>query len=144
MNRPGTKSSRTCWGQNLHKLSGDKIKCLIIGISMNFNFQFQLTFLGLCNVVMGASYIDTMCDNTIMYVKHFYSCVLLEIRLETLCHCRRLSPLRCIMSQPMRLWYLSHRRQAMALASLCIRVVSPVTSLFVQINYASRRWVRPK
>ena len=36
-------------GQNLHKLSGDKIKCLIIGHSRKFNFKFQLTFLGLCN-----------------------------------------------------------------------------------------------
>ena len=30
--------------QNLHKLSGDKIKCLIIGHSMKFTFKFQLTF----------------------------------------------------------------------------------------------------
>ena len=48
-NRSGTKSSQTGWGQNLHKLSGDKIKCLIIGHSIKFNFQFQLTFLGSCN-----------------------------------------------------------------------------------------------
>ena len=44
----GTKSSQTVQGQNLHKLSGDKIKCLIIGHSMKFNFKFQLTFLGSC------------------------------------------------------------------------------------------------
>ena len=49
-NRTGTKSSRTGRGQNLHKLSGDKIKCLIIGHSMKFNFKFQLTFLGSCNM----------------------------------------------------------------------------------------------
>ena len=48
-NRPGTKCSQTVQGQNLHKLSGDKIKCLIIGHSMKFNFKFQLTFLGSCN-----------------------------------------------------------------------------------------------
>ena len=36
-------------GQNLHKLSSDKIKCLIIGYSIKFNFKFQLTFLGSCN-----------------------------------------------------------------------------------------------
>ena len=41
--------SRTGRGQNLHKLSGDKIKCLIIRHSMKVNFQFQLTFLGSCN-----------------------------------------------------------------------------------------------
>ena len=41
--------SRTGRGQNLHKLSGEKIKCLIIERSMKFNFQFQLTFLGSCN-----------------------------------------------------------------------------------------------
>ena len=41
--------SRTRRRQNFHKLSGDKIKCLIIGHSMKFNFKFQLTFLGSCN-----------------------------------------------------------------------------------------------
>ena len=46
INRQRTKSSQTGRGQNLHKLSGDKIKCLIIRHSMKFNFQFQLTFLG--------------------------------------------------------------------------------------------------
>ena len=50
-NRPGTKCSQTVQGQNLHKLSGDKIKCLIIGHSMKFNFKFQLTFLLSCNYV---------------------------------------------------------------------------------------------
>ena len=39
--------SRTGGRQNLHKLSGDKIKHLIIEHSKKFNFQ--LTFLGLCN-----------------------------------------------------------------------------------------------
>ena len=38
-------------GQNLHKLSGDKIKCLITGHTMKFNFQFQMTFLGSCNFI---------------------------------------------------------------------------------------------
>ena len=37
-------SSRTIRGQNLHKLSGDKIKCLIIGHTMKVNLQFRLTF----------------------------------------------------------------------------------------------------
>ena len=41
--------SRTGRRQNLHKLSGDKIKCFIIGHSVKFNFKFQLTFLGSCN-----------------------------------------------------------------------------------------------
>ena len=41
-NSPRTKSSQTV-------LSGDKIKCLIIGHSMKFNFKFHLTFLGSCN-----------------------------------------------------------------------------------------------
>ena len=38
--------SRTGRWQNLHKQSGDKIKCLIIGHTMKVNLQFQLTFLG--------------------------------------------------------------------------------------------------
>ena len=42
--------SWTSRGQNLYKLSGDKIKCLIIGHSMKVNLQFQLTFLGSCNI----------------------------------------------------------------------------------------------
>ena len=42
--------SRTGRGKNLHKLSGDKIKCLIIGHSMKVNLQFQLTLLGSCNL----------------------------------------------------------------------------------------------
>ena len=50
MNRPGTKCSQTVQGQNLHRLFGDKIKCLIIGHSMKFKFKFQLTFLGSCNL----------------------------------------------------------------------------------------------
>ena len=54
-NRPGTKSSQTVQGQNLHKLSGDKIKGLIIGHSMKFNFKFQLTFLGSYNIHINAS-----------------------------------------------------------------------------------------
>ena len=41
--------SRTGRGQNHHILSGDKIKCLIIGNSIGVNLQFQLTFLGSCN-----------------------------------------------------------------------------------------------
>ena len=45
------ESSRTGRGQNLHKLSGDKVKCLIVGHSMKVNLQFQLTFLGSCNFV---------------------------------------------------------------------------------------------
>ena len=48
------------------------------------------------------------------------------------------------MSQPMRLWYLSHRRPAMAQVSLRIRAVSPEPSLFAHMNYGSRRKVRPK
>ena len=43
--------SRTGRWQKLHKLSGDKIKCLIIGHTMKVNLQFQLTFLGSCNSV---------------------------------------------------------------------------------------------
>ena len=37
-------------GQNLHKLSGDKIKCLIIGHTLKVNLQPRLTFLRSCNV----------------------------------------------------------------------------------------------
>ena len=49
-----------------------------------------------------------------------------------------------LLSQLMRLWYLSHRRQTKALASLYICAVSPEPSLFAHINYGSRRKVRPK
>ena len=48
-NRPASKSSQTRRRQNFHKLSGEKIKCLIIGHSKKFNFKSQLTFLGSCN-----------------------------------------------------------------------------------------------
>ena len=37
--------------KHLHKLSGHKIKCLIIGHSMKVNLRFQLTFLGSCSCV---------------------------------------------------------------------------------------------
>ena len=46
-NRPASKFSQTRRRQNLHKLSGDKIKYLIIGHSMKFNFKFQLALLEL-------------------------------------------------------------------------------------------------
>ena len=60
----GTKSSQTGRGQNLHKLSDDKIKCLIIGHSMKFNFQFHLTFGESCNF-------NTM--RNFFYDKYFWS-----------------------------------------------------------------------
>ena len=41
--------SQTVRGQNLHKLSGDKIKCLNVGHTLKVNLQFQLTSLGLSN-----------------------------------------------------------------------------------------------
>ena len=47
-------------------------------------------------------------------------------------------------SHLMRLWYLSHRRPAKAQASLRVRAVSPVPSLFAHMKYGSRRRVRPK
>ena len=46
-----------------------------------------------------------------------------------------------IMSQLMRLWYLSHRRPSKAQASLRIREVSPEPSLFAHMKYKSRRRV---
>ena len=57
--------TRTGWGQNLHKLSGDKIKCLIIGHTMKVNLQFQLTFLGSCNLPRFIIYLSDNC--TIRY-----------------------------------------------------------------------------
>ena len=48
------------------------------------------------------------------------------------------------MSQLMRLWYLSHRRQVKAQASLHFRAVSPEPSLFAHMNSGSKRKVRPK
>ena len=48
------------------------------------------------------------------------------------------------LSQPMRLWYLSHRRQVKAQASLRIRALSPEPSLFAHIKYGRRQRVRPK
>ena len=38
-------------GQNLHKLSRKKIKCLIIRYSVKVNLQLQLTFLESCNML---------------------------------------------------------------------------------------------
>ena len=44
--------SQTVRGQNLHKLSGERIKCLIIGHTLKVNLLwFQLTFLGSCNLM---------------------------------------------------------------------------------------------
>ena len=48
------------------------------------------------------------------------------------------------MSQPMRLWYLSHWRPAKAQASLRIRAVSPEPSLFAHMKNGSRQRVRLK
>ena len=48
------------------------------------------------------------------------------------------------LSQLMRLWYLSHRRQANAQASLRIRAVSPEPLLSTHMKYGSRHRVRPK
>ena len=58
--------SRTGRGQNLHKLSGDKIKCLIIVYSMKFNFKFQLTFLRSCNYTKAC--VSDSCINLFVYV----------------------------------------------------------------------------
>ena len=44
----------------------------------------------------------------------------------------------------MRLWYLSQRQPAKALASLHICTVSPESLLFAHIKYGSRQRVRPK
>ena len=49
-----------------------------------------------------------------------------------------------LMSQLMRLWYLSHRRPAKAQASLRIRAVSLEPSLFARIKYGSRQRVLQK
>ena len=48
--------SRTGRGKNLHKLSGDKIKCLIIGHTMKVNLQFQLTFFRVVQLKSHQSY----------------------------------------------------------------------------------------
>ena len=48
------------------------------------------------------------------------------------------------LSQLMRFWYLSHRRPAKAQASLRIGAVLPEPSLFANMNFGSRRRVRPK
>ena len=49
------------------------------------------------------------------------------------------------MSQPMRLWYLSHRRSAKIQASLRIRAVSIEPSLFAHMHYGRKQQrVRPK
>ena len=45
-----------------------------------------------------------------------------------------LNHMKLYLGQHMRLWYLSHRRQAKAQASLCIRAVSPEPSLFAHIS----------
>ena len=75
--------SRTGWGQNLHKLSGDKIKCLIIGHSVKVNLQFQLTFLGSCNylgvvLTSGGSFIQaskTLADKALQAMYCLFECL---------------------------------------------------------------------
>ena len=59
-NSPVTKSS---------KLSGDKIKCLIIGHSMKVNLQFQLTFLGSCNSI-GCQ--DALWQSSMIVISYYY------------------------------------------------------------------------
>ena len=49
-----------------------------------------------------------------------------------------------ILSQLMRVWYLSHRRTATAQARLRICTVSPEPSLFAHLKYRSRRRIWPK
>ena len=61
-----------------------------------------------------------------------------------LCHIKKIGRFLKYLSQPMRLWYLSHRRPAKAQASLRIRAVSPEPSMFAHMKYGSRRRVRPK
>ena len=46
--------------------------------------------------------------------------------------------------QLMKSWYLSHRRPAKVLASLCICAVSPEPSLLAHMKYGSRWKVQPK
>ena len=46
-----------------------------------------------------------------------------------------------LLSQHMRLWYLSHRRLAKAKASLRIRAISPEPSLFAHMKYGSKESV---
>ena len=49
-----------------------------------------------------------------------------------------------VFSQLMRLWYLLHRRPAMAQARLRVRAVSPEPSLVTHMKYGSSRRVQPK
>ena len=65
--------SRTGQWQNLHKLSGDKIKCLIIGHTMKVNLQFQLTFLGSCNFINFS--LDLICLQTQSGDYTSYACI---------------------------------------------------------------------
>ena len=58
---------RTGRWQNLHKQAGDKIKCLIIGHTMKVNLQFQLTFLGSCNL-MNSCHLLTVFNNLLIHV----------------------------------------------------------------------------
>ena len=69
----GDKSSQTVQGQNLHKLSGDKINCLIIGHSMKFNFKFQLTFLGSCNQLGGFDFYLTRLSKDVQVCVGMYN-----------------------------------------------------------------------
>ena len=59
-------------------------------------------------------------------------------------HISKQTAIHIKMSQPMRLWYLSHGRPAKAQANLRIRAVSPEPSLFAHMKYGSRQRVRPK
>ena len=75
--------SQTGRSQNLHKLSGDKIKCLIrliIGHTMKVNLQFQLTFLGSCNILYNLKFCSS--------IEHYYITAANENRLNQLiCRC---------------------------------------------------------
>ena len=49
-----------------------------------------------------------------------------------------------VLSQLMRLWYLSHRRPAKVQENLRIRIALPQPSLFAHLKYRNRRRARPK
>ena len=68
--------SRTGRRQNLHKLSGDKIKCLIIGHSMKFNFQVSDDFLRVVQFTFSRSQIMYILDCRQILRTVLYSCIL--------------------------------------------------------------------
>ena len=64
---------QSVWGQNLRKLSGDKIKWLIIGDTLKISLQLRLTFMGRAMSIKGVnSYSIMLVTSTSISKKSVY------------------------------------------------------------------------